>query len=159
MRWRNKKIAGLNYGVNANVMKGKSTSVFIWSDTDRGLFRPKEGTVTRTLGTQYYIDPFVNYFSEAGTRHSLRTRYHRQIFDNDNGQGNSNNTLHAEYQVQQKVNFFGDMVLTGGLLMRDVRSTAELYNGDVDGDGVNDAMNTAASVSYTHLTLPTSDLV
>lgn len=144
LRWRNKKIAGLNYGVNANVMKGKSTSVFIWSDTDRGLFRPKEGTVTRTLGTQYYIDPFVNYFSEAGTRHSLRTRYHRQIFDNDNGQGNSNNTLHAEYQVQQKVNFFGEMVLTGGLLMRDVRSTAELYNGDVDGDGVNDAMNTAA---------------
>lgn len=144
LRWRSKRVPGLNFGLNGNVMKGKSTSVFIWSDTDRGLYRPKEGTVTRTLGTQFYVDPFVNYFSKAGTKHSLRTRYHRQIFDNDNGQGNSNNTAHAEYQVQQKVDLFGETVLTGGVLLRNVRSTAELYKGNEGGDGVNDAMNTAA---------------
>ncbi|MBK8499909.1 MAG: TonB-dependent receptor [Flavobacteriales bacterium] len=144
LRWRSKKLTGLNFGVNGNVMKSKSTSVFIWSDTDRGIFRPKEGTTTRTLGTQFYIDPFVNYHSPAGTRHSLRTRYHRQIFDNDNGQGNSNNTYHAEYQVQQKVDFFGETVLTGGVVLRNVLSTAELYSGNDEGDGVNKAMNTAA---------------
>jgi outer membrane receptor protein involved in Fe transport len=90
------------------------------------------------------VDPFVNYYSAAGTRHSLRTRYHRQIFDNDNGQGNSNNTVHAEYQAQQKVDLFGETVLTGGVVVRNVLSTAELYNGNLEGDGVNEAMNTAA---------------
>ncbi len=143
LRWRSKSIPGLNFGVNGNVMKSRSTSVFIWDDTDQGLFRPEPATVTRTLGTQYYIDPFINYYSAAGTRHSLRTRYHRQIFDNDNGQDNSNNTLHAEYQVQQKVDLFGETMLTGGMLVRNVSSRSELYNGNADANGVNDAMNLA----------------
>ncbi len=143
LRWRNGKVKGLSYGVNANVMKSRSTSVFIWNDTDEGLFRPYPGTVTRTLGTQYYVDPFITYYSEAGTRHNLRTRYHHQTFDNDNGQSNSNNTLHAEYQVQQKVDFFGETVLTGGLLARSVESNSLLYNGDAEGTGVNTAMNYA----------------
>lgn len=144
LRWRSKGVEGLSFGLNSNVMKSRSTSVFIWSDTDRGLYRPKQGTVTRTIGTQFYVDPFVTYHSPGGTRHSLRTRWHRQIFDNDNGQGNSNNTYHAEYQAQQKVDLYGETVLTGGLLLRNVVSTAELYSGDADGDGENTAMNTAA---------------
>lgn len=144
LRWRSKKVTGLSFGVNANVMKSRSTSVFVWADTDRGLFRPEPGTVTRTLGTQYYVDPFISYYSKAGTRHNIRTRYHRQIFDNDNDQGNSNNTLHAEYQIQQKVDLFGETVLTGGVVARNVTSIAELYNGDADGDGENTAMNVAA---------------
>ena len=143
LRWRSKGIEGLAFGVNANAQKGKSTSVFIWNDTDRGLYRPFPGTVTRTLGTQYYIDPFATYYSEAGTRHSLRTRYHRQIFDNDNGQSNSNETWHAEYQVQQKLDLFGETNFTGGLLLRDVVSTAELYRGNADGDERNMARNLA----------------
>ncbi|HRH38606.1 MAG TPA: TonB-dependent receptor, partial [Flavobacteriales bacterium] len=144
LRWRSKKIPGLNFGINGNAMKSKTTSVFIWNDTDQGIFRPKTGTVTRTLGTQFYVDPFLNYTSAAGTKHSIRTRWHRQIFDNDNGQGNSNNTYHAEYQVQQKIDLFGPTVFTGGLLLRDVVSTAQLYSGNSDGSGRNDATNAAA---------------
>ncbi len=144
LRWRSRSVKGLSIGLNGNVMKSRSTSVFIWNDTDRGLLRPFPGTVTRTKGTQFYVDPFVTYHSPGGMRHSLRTRWHRQIFDNDNGQGNSNNTTHAEYQAQQKVDLFGETVLTGGALVRNVVSTAELYSGDADGDGRNTALNTAA---------------
>lgn len=144
LRWRSKSAPGLSFGLNGNAMKSRSTSVFIWNDTDRGLFRPFPGTVTRTMGTQFYVDPFVTYHSPGGMRHSLRTRWHRQIFDNDNGQGNSNNTTHAEYQAQQKVDLWGETMLTGGALVRNVVSTAELYRGDADGDGRNTALNTAA---------------
>lgn len=143
LRWRSKKVHGLSYGVNTNVMKSRSTSVFIWSDTDEGLYRPKNGTVTRTLGTQYYIDPFVVYHAPQGMRHSLRTRYHKQIFDNDNGQGNGNSTTHAEYQAQQRFDIFGQTVVTGGLLVRNVMSSAELYRGGADGSGENEATNLA----------------
>jgi len=143
-RWRNGKVKGLSYGINANAMKSRSTSVFIWNDITDGLYRPKPGTVTRTRGTQYYVDPFIDYLSQQGTRHTLRTRMHRQEFDNDNGQGNSNTTMHAEYQVQQRFRFFGETVATAGVLWRRVRSTAELYAGNADGDGANEALNTAA---------------
>lgn len=143
LRWRSKRVPGLAFGLNGNVQKGKSTSVFIWNDTGRGLFRPFPGTVTRTQATQYYVDPFATYYSEGGTRHSLRTRYHRQVFDNDNGQSNSNETWHAEYQVQQRIDLWGETNLTGGLLLRDVASTAELYRGNAEGNGRNLARNLA----------------
>lgn len=143
-RWRNGKVKGLSYGINANAMKSRSTSVFIWNDIEDGLYRPKPGTVTRTKGAQYYVDPYVDYLSKRGTHHTLRTRFHRQEFDNDNDQSNSNSTYHAEYQVQQKVDLFGETVLTGGLVWRQVDSQAQLYSGSEDGSGLNSATNTAA---------------
>lgn len=146
LRWRSKKVTGLSFGVNTNVMKSRNTSVFIWGDTDQGLFRPRPGTITRTLGTQFYVDPFVVYHAPQGMRHSLRTRYHKQIFDNDNGQGNSNGTMHAEYQAQQRFDIFGETVVTGGLLVRNVMSTAELYRGGTDASGNNEATNLAGYV-------------
>ncbi len=142
-RWRNGKVKGLSYGINANAMKSRSTSVFIWNDTEDGLYRPKPGTVTRTRGAQYYVDPFVDYLSKAGTHHTLKMRYHQQDFDNDNDQSNSNQVLHGEYQVQQKLDLFGETVFTAGLVWRKVTSQALLYSGDADGDGRNDAINTA----------------
>lgn len=142
-RWRNGKVKGLSYGINANAMKSRSASVFIWNDINDGLHRPKPGTVTRTLGAQYYVDPYVDYLSKTGTHHTLKTRYHQQDFDNDNGQSNSNQVMHAEYQVQQKVDLFGETVITGGIVWRRVSSVAQLYNGDADGDGLNAAINTA----------------
>lgn len=143
-RWRNGKVKGLSYGINANAMTSRNTSVFIWNDIDEGLYRPKPGTVTRTRSTQLYVDPYMDYLAKKGTRHTLRTRMHRQVFDNDNGQGNANTTLHAEYQVQQRFNFFGETVATGGVVWREVNSEAELYLGNADGDSHNEALNTAA---------------
>ena len=142
-RWRNKKVEGLNYGVNANAMKSRSTAILIWSDTDSGLYRPKTGTVTRTIGDQYYIDPFINYSTRNGMKQFLRTRLHHQDFQNDNDQSNSNTVMHAEYQAQRKFDLFGETIVTLGVVYRNVESNALLYSGDADGDGVNSALNTA----------------
>jgi iron complex outermembrane receptor protein len=144
LRWRNQKVKGLSYGLNGNAMESRSSSVFIWSDTDRGLYRPEPGTVTTTQGMQYYLDPFVVYAGKGGTRHSLRGRFHRQVFDNNNDQSNSNEVMHGEYQVQRKLEFFGQTVVTAGVLFRRVDSEALLYSGDADADGVNTADNVAA---------------
>lgn len=140
-RWRNRKVKGLNYGINGNVMKSRTTSIFIWDDVEAGLYRPEPGTMTRTLGTQYYIDPYINYHSAAGTRHSLKVRYYRQEFDNDNEQSNSNGMLYGEYQVQQKFDLYGETVLTAGIVGQRTQSDALLYSGDPDGNGENAAVN------------------
>ena len=142
-RWRNGKVKGLSYGINANAMKNRNTSVFIWNNITDGIYRPQPGTVTRTRGAQYYIDPYMDYLSKAGMRHTVRLRMHRQEFDNNNGQSNSNTVLHGEYQVQQKVDLLGETVITGGVVWRQVRSEAELYRGNADNSSQNTATNTA----------------
>jgi iron complex outermembrane receptor protein len=142
-RWRNAKVKGLSYGLNANVMKSRSSSVLLWDDLDQGLFRPEPGTTTRTLGTQYYLDPHVTYHTDGGTRHTLKGRYYRQQFDNDNEQSNASNLLYGEYQVQQRVELWGPLVVTAGVVGQRTLSSAELYSGDLDGDGENMATNAA----------------
>lgn len=143
LRWRSKKVEGLNYGFNTNVMRYRSTSVFVWENTGAQIYRPKAGTVTRTLGLQAYVDPYINYYSKSGMRHTLRSRYFRQRFDNDNGQSNSNHSLFGEYQLQQTVDLLGETVITGGLVGQRVFSDSELYRGDPDGLGRNNSTNLA----------------
>jgi outer membrane receptor protein involved in Fe transport len=144
LRWRNKKVQGLNYGVNTNVMKSRNTSAFVWENSEEGIFRAKTGTVTRTLSTQAYIDPYINYYSKAGTRHSLRLRYFSQDFENDNDQSNANNQIFGEYQVQQTVDLFGETVLTGGVVSSNVNSDSQLYRGNSLGEATNFSSNLAA---------------
>lgn len=143
LRWRSKKVEGLNYGVNANVMRYRSTAVFVWQDIREGIYRPQQGTVTRTLGFQAYADPYINYYSKSGMRHSLRTRYFRQRFDNDNDQSNSNHQVYGEYQVQQTMDILGETVITGGLVGQRVTSDSQLYRGDPEGLGRNSSSNVA----------------
>lgn len=143
LRWRNKKVQGLTYGISGNVMRSRSTSVFVWNDIEDGLYRPKTGTVTRTRGAQYYLDPQVNYRSAKGTRHTLRGRFHRQEFDNDNDQSNSNSTIYGEYQLQQELDLFGPTMITAGVVVRSTNSEALLYSGDEDGNGRNTSSNMA----------------
>ena len=142
-RWRNGKIEGFDYGVNTNVMKSRNTAILIWNDIDSGLYRPRPGTVTRTIGDQFYVDPFINFRSKNGLKQSLRGRLHYQDFQNDNDQSNSNTVYHAEYQVQHEFELFGRTNITAGALYRNVESRALLYSGDADGDGLNSALNLA----------------
>ena len=143
-RWRNKKVKGLNYGLNGNVMKSRSSSVLVWDDTDKGLYRSEPGTLTRTLGTQYYLDPYINYRGPNGMRHILRARFYDQRFDNDNEQANASTNLFTEYQVQKKADLFGETTITAGITFNTTDSEAELYSGDPDGNGQNTARTYAA---------------
>lgn len=138
-RWRNKKVKGLSYGLNANVLKSRSSTVLVWDDTDKGLYRSEPGTLTRTMGTQYYLDPYINYRGPRGLRHILRARYYYQDFDNDNEQGNRSGMLFSEYQAQKKADLFGETTVTAGVTYQTVDSDAELYSGDPDGNGQNTA--------------------
>lgn len=144
LRYRHKKVKGLNYGINANAMRNTSTSVFIWDDIRAGLYSPEHGTVTYTQGAQYYVDPYVNYLSASNTRHTLRGRYLRQQFDNSGNQSNGSHFVLGEYQVQQKADIFGETVLTGGVVVQRTRSVAQLYSGNADGSDVNNATNASA---------------
>jgi iron complex outermembrane receptor protein len=142
-RWRDRKVRGLTYGLNGNLMKSRSSTILLWDNTDDGLFRPLPGTLTLTRGTQYYLDPYINWHTAKGVRHRLRGRYYYQDFDNNNDQANSSATLTGEYQFQRKVELFGETMITAGAMVQSINSNAVLYSGDPDGNGQNTAQTYA----------------
>jgi iron complex outermembrane receptor protein len=142
-RWRNQNLKGLMYGLNGNVMKSHSTSVFLWDNLNEGLYRPLPGTMTTTDGTQFFLDPFVTYTGPHGTRHNFRGRWFHQQFDNNNDQSNGNDMLYGEYQVQRKLDLFGETTVTAGITGQEVESGAVLYSGGPNSDGRNTATNLA----------------
>lgn len=149
-RYRNKKVEGLNYGVNFNVMQSRSTLVLIWMDADSGLYRPFDGAMTLTKQFQSTIDPFVNYHCKNGSKHSIRGRYFLLRNDNNNGQANFSDTYYGEYQYQNEIgvlNIF-DLNITAGLVGQYVDARAELYSGNDAGDGNNTASNLAGYIQF-----------
>ncbi len=142
-RWRNRKVAGLTYGLNGNFMKSRSSTILLWDNTSDGLYRSYPGTLTLNRGTNWYLDPFVHYSGPQGIRHKLRGRFYRQQFDNNNDQSNGSRMLYGEYQVQKTADIWGATTVTAGITMQNTDSEALLYSGDPDGNGENTA-NTQA---------------
>ncbi|MCH8317953.1 MAG: TonB-dependent receptor [Bacteroidetes bacterium] len=143
LRYRSKKIEGLDYGVNFNAMYAQFTSNLLILDTDTGLYRSFPGGITRTLSTTFNIDPFVNYNDKKGNRYSLRTRVYYVDFDNDNNQANQSTIYFGEYQYQKRFNKIKDFTVIAGIMSTYTKSNAEVYKGNEDGTGISTAANAA----------------
>jgi len=76
-RIHNKKVEGLSYGFNTNVMLQHNSDFFLWIDADSGAFRQPSYLVTPTKGLRMNVDPYIVYYNPHGDRHSLRSRYYR----------------------------------------------------------------------------------
>jgi iron complex outermembrane receptor protein len=146
IRKRSKKITGLAFGINTNVMYSKSTSTLLWLNNTYGLFRPFTGSITRTLQTSFNLDPFITYSGIQGSRHTLRGRVFHQNNDNNNNQGNLNYVGFAEYQFAHRFENIKDLTITAGAMGQYVYSEAELYAGNENGTGNNSAVNAAAYI-------------
>lgn len=145
LRYRSKKHEGLSYGVNFNVMRSKSKGSLLWMDADTNIYRPYQGSDTRTLQTTYNIDPFVTYYGKVNhNRHSLRTRIFHQNNDNDNNQANKNTILFGEYQFQRRVKSINGLTFTAGATGTKTNSVAALYSDTANPEGVNNAASFGA---------------
>ena len=126
LRYRSKKIEGLNYGINSNVMFNKTNMVFAWFDDSLGLYKGYPGAVFLQNQTLFNLDPFVKYTSKSGLSHSLQTR----VFHSDNvitsNQSNKGTMYFGEYQMQRKFKSIG-MTFTGGVVGNISYSTSKLY--------------------------------
>jgi len=117
LRYRPKKIKGLAFGVNGNIMEMDKTDFFLWQNADSGAWRQNPDGVSRTQGYRRNIDPFVTYFDSKGNKHSLRTRYYgiSNKIVGDSAKNSSSDLYYAEYQYQKhlKNNFNGTFGLVG----------------------------------------------
>jgi iron complex outermembrane receptor protein len=140
IKHRNKKINGLQYGVNGNMQIGKSSTFFLHeADTSlRNLLRPYGGledsstTLNKNNSTRANIDPYVSFFSGKGWQHHLRTRYlFVQNLIPEKKQTSTAGTLYAEYQFVKKwqdtTGILKNTNLIGGAVLANNNVRGELY--------------------------------
>lgn len=112
-RYRPKKIPGLSFGVNSNIMYENSGRFFLWQDADTNSYRIGSGS-----DDKYYfftVDPHLNYFDKKGNIFRVSGRYYRKF---RYGNGEDINTVAnislLDFQYQRK--FLKDMLtLTVGV--------------------------------------------
>ena len=129
--YKSKKIEGLSYGVNANLLSQSSGSTIIWNGLDQA-YVPLGGNITRTTGDTYNIDPFITYIKD-NNRHSLRTRYLSVTNNNltdgiDVGQNNSANNYYSDYQWQRNIEKY-KLRITSGTTNEKVNANSDLFSG------------------------------
>jgi iron complex outermembrane receptor protein len=129
LRYRSKKIKGLSYGVNGNVMLARSNMSFAWLDDSSGLYRAYPGAVFLQDQFIFNLDPFVQFVSENKAKHYLRTR----ILHSDNkrtaNQSNNATTIYGDYMLQKSVKKFKGMDFIGGVTFTNTQSYANMYAG------------------------------
>ncbi|MEO8148345.1 MAG: TonB-dependent receptor, partial [Bacteroidia bacterium] len=128
-RYRPAKVEGLSMGLNGNIMMAHTNFSLVWGNDTSGIYRAFPGTMTLTDFTNFYVDPFITYFTQSGFKHSLRGRWYSTNNDLNNGQSNSANVYFAEYQFYKNFSRLAGLNLTGGVLMNQTFSHANLYAG------------------------------
>ena len=132
LKLRNKKISGLNYGVNGNFLFQHTGSVMIWKSFEEA-YIPLNNEITTTRGDTYNIDPFITY-RNGNSRHSLRTRYLKVINDNstnekDNNQDNESEIFYTDYQWQKNIEKY-NLRITSGITNEIVNARSDLFQGN-----------------------------
>lgn len=131
-RIRNKKVDGLMYGVNGNIMYMEEAQTFFWLNDTAGMFNSFPGALINFKNLMFYVDPYLTYMNKSGDKHSLRTRYFRSDNKSDRKQSTQSNQYYADYQYQRlfkKLNFN----LITGLTAIYTRSTGEIFTGTPNG--------------------------
>jgi iron complex outermembrane receptor protein len=70
LRYRSKKIRGLNYGINGNFMKSHSSMPLAWLNDSTGLYRAYPGAIFLNDQFIFNLDPFVNFYTATDGKRS-----------------------------------------------------------------------------------------
>jgi outer membrane receptor protein involved in Fe transport len=129
LRHKSKKITGLSYGVNGNVMMARGVLAFAWLNDSTGLYRAYPGAAFLQEQFIGYIDPFVQFYQQTGAKHTLRARILHADNKISGGQDNRATTSYFDYQFQRSYKFLNGFDFIGGVTSHYTDSYAELYIG------------------------------
>jgi outer membrane receptor protein involved in Fe transport len=103
LRYRFKKIQGLAVGVAASAMYLDQGDFLLWQNADSGAYRQNPESLTPLTGYRYNIDPFFEYLTGGGDKHTLRTRLYSVKNSTINRDRNSASRLwYAEYRYLKR---------------------------------------------------------
>ncbi len=130
-KFRNKKINGLQYGLNGGVMYSRSNSFLLWEDFKNG-YTVLDSQTTKTNSGNFYLDPYLQYYKN-GLKHNIRTRWMHVFNSIDNpdttyNQDNSFYFFYGDYQIQKNIVEF-KTTITLGATGQYTESNSPLFQG------------------------------
>jgi iron complex outermembrane receptor protein len=130
MRQRSKKYQGLNYGLSGNFMYQHAPMVLAWLDDTSGFYRAYPGAVF--LQDQFIgnLDPFVNYYSKVGFKHSFKARILHNNTHQSNNQDIKSTFIFADYNFRRDYQFLRGLEFIGGLSGEYSFCNADMYEGN-----------------------------
>lgn len=128
LRYRPKNVDGLSMGINGNAMIEHSNFSLVWGDDSAKIYRAFPGTLTITDSWQFYLDPYITYFTPSGLHHSLKSRIYMTNSDNSNSQSTKNETYYLEYSASKELTRIGQTHVSFGFVTNQSFVHAELYS-------------------------------
>lgn len=149
IRHRSKKYKGLNYGVNGNFMVTSTNMAFAWLDDSSGIYRAYPGAIFLQDQFIFNVDPFINFFTQANGKHSLRSRI---LYSNSQMTPNQNNvatTYYGDYRFKKRYKNLNGLDFIGGVTGQFVDSYSNIYGGST-GSPFNTMLNVSAYTEIEH---------
>jgi len=129
IRRRSKKIERLNFGINSSFMIDKSNLIIAWLDDTTNFYRAYPGGIVLRDRFMFYLDPFINFYSNINIKHSLKAR----ILFNDNEMTNNPTnkviSIYGDYQFRKTYTNIKDLISILGLSYQYVNVHDETYIG------------------------------
>lgn len=135
LRHRSKKIQGLQFGINGNGMYNNTNLVLAWLNDSTGIYRAYPGAVLQQEQVIFNVDPFIEFHSKLGVKHSLRTRYLYTDNEMSANQSTFTQVYYADYQFKKSFSYLKEQAFDfiGGFSNQYNSTIAQLYTGN-DGD-------------------------
>jgi outer membrane receptor protein involved in Fe transport len=146
LRYRSKKVKGLNYGMNGNFMLSHSAMAFAWLNDTSGLYNAYPGAVFLQDQFIFNLDPYVNFFTQTDGKHSLRSRILHVDNEMTANQSNRATTIYGDYMFQKTFPQLRKLDFIGGITGTFTDSYSNIYVGS--GTPNNQLLNISA---YTQL--------
>jgi iron complex outermembrane receptor protein len=127
IRHRSKKYEGLNYGINGNLLYEKTKMMLAWLDDSSGFYRAYPGAVILQDHYIFYLDPFINYFSQPGVKHTFKARVMNNNNQMSNGQSIRNTLIYTDYNFRKNYPQLKDLQFIGGFSTQYTMSHADMY--------------------------------
>lgn len=102
LRYRDKKVQGLSYGLNTNYMHIDQNNFFLWK-SDTAAYQQNEDALAASKGYRLTIDPYVTLISDKGSTHKIRSRYFQvNNINEDTAKSSLADNYYLEYQYQKR---------------------------------------------------------
>jgi outer membrane cobalamin receptor len=142
LKKRSKKYQGLDFGVNGNFMVQSNPMILAWLNDTSGFFRGYPGAVIMNDQFIGNLDPFINYYSKVGIRHSLHTRALYNSSAMSNNQFIKTFLVYGDYNFKREYKFLDGLDFIGGLSTQYSTTNSNMYVGS--GSDINNMLNVSA---------------
>lgn len=127
-RYRPANVDGLSMGINGNVMLEHSNFSLVWGDDSAKIYRAFPSTLTISDSWQFYLDPYITYYTQGGLHHQAKARIYMTNSDNTNSQSTRSENYYAEYEASKELTNMGMLHFTAGFVTNQAYVHAELYS-------------------------------